>query len=74
MKGARSPAATPDVTYVRAAAGESWHGFVAMDFGQGLAGLENLSLIPGTGRRRADPEHRRLRCRNQGSVPLPDRV
>ncbi len=35
-------------TYVRAAAGESWHGFVLWTLAQGLAGLENLSLIPGS--------------------------
>jgi UDP-N-acetylmuramate dehydrogenase len=34
--------------HVRAAAGESWHGFVEWTLGQGLGGLENLALIPGT--------------------------
>ena len=34
--------------YVRAAAGENWHGFVQWTLAQGLGGLENLSLIPGT--------------------------
>lgn len=34
--------------YVRAAAGENWHEFVRWTLEQGLAGLENLSLIPGT--------------------------
>jgi UDP-N-acetylmuramate dehydrogenase len=33
---------------VRAAAGENWHGFVQWTLAQGLGGLENLSLIPGT--------------------------
>lgn len=33
---------------VRAAAGENWHGFVEWTLAQGLGGLENLSLIPGT--------------------------
>ncbi|HZV64712.1 MAG TPA: UDP-N-acetylmuramate dehydrogenase [Telluria sp.] len=33
---------------VRAAAGEHWHGFVQWTLAQGLGGLENLSLIPGT--------------------------
>ncbi len=35
-------------TYVRAGAGENWHEFVRWTIDQGLAGLENLSLIPGT--------------------------
>ncbi len=34
--------------YVRAAAGENWHEFVRWTIDQNLAGLENLSLIPGT--------------------------
>lgn len=34
--------------HVRAAAGEGWHGFVGWSLAQGLCGLENLSLIPGT--------------------------
>lgn len=37
-----------DATYVRAAAGENWHAFVQWTLAQGLGGLENLSLIPGS--------------------------
>lgn len=33
---------------VEAAAGESWHGFVAHCLARGWPGLENLALIPGT--------------------------
>jgi len=33
---------------VRAQAGENWHAFVQWTLAQGLGGLENLSLIPGT--------------------------
>ena len=34
--------------YVAVAAGENWHDFVRWTVSQNLAGLENLSLIPGT--------------------------
>ena len=34
--------------YVRAAAGENWHGLVQWTLQHGLSGLENLSLIPGS--------------------------
>ncbi|RTQ51687.1 UDP-N-acetylmuramate dehydrogenase [Hymenobacter gummosus] len=37
-----------DTVLVRAGAGESWHGLVEYALSQNLAGLENLSLIPGT--------------------------
>lgn len=35
-------------TYIRAAAGENWHGFVQETLALGFGGLENLSLIPGS--------------------------
>ena len=37
-----------NTVYVTAAAGEIWHDFVQHTVAQGLSGLENLSLIPGT--------------------------
>lgn len=37
-----------DAVYVKAAAGENWHRFVQWTLRQGLGGLENLSLIPGS--------------------------
>jgi UDP-N-acetylmuramate dehydrogenase len=39
---------TPQAILVRARAGENWHGFVQWTLEQGLGGLENMSLIPGT--------------------------
>jgi UDP-N-acetylmuramate dehydrogenase len=33
---------------IRSGAGESWHGLVEYTLDQGLSGIENLSLIPGT--------------------------
>lgn len=35
-------------TYIQAAAGENWHQLVQWTIDNGYAGLENLSLIPGT--------------------------
>src|SRR5262245_13603555 len=35
-------------TCVTVGSGESWHGFVRWSLGRGLAGIENLALIPGT--------------------------
>jgi UDP-N-acetylmuramate dehydrogenase len=37
-----------DFYYVKAAAGESWHGFVLHCLQHNYAGVENLSLIPGS--------------------------
>ena len=37
-----------ETAIVEAEAGEPWHPFVLWTLGQGLVGLENLSLIPGT--------------------------
>lgn len=37
-----------EATYVQAAAGENWHDVVCWTLDRQLAGLENLSLIPGT--------------------------
>ena len=39
---------TPTHTYIDAAAGENWHDFVAWTLENGVPGLENLALIPGT--------------------------
>lgn len=48
IKGMEIVAEDESATYVRAAAGESWHQFVQWTLAQGLGGLENLSLIPGS--------------------------
>jgi UDP-N-acetylmuramate dehydrogenase len=37
-----------EYVYVRAGAGENWHGFVQYCLGRDWAGVENLSLIPGS--------------------------
>ncbi|MFZ4876986.1 UDP-N-acetylmuramate dehydrogenase [Janthinobacterium sp. Mn2066] len=47
-RGMRLAQATLDTILVTAAAGENWHEFVQWTLAQGVGGLENLSLIPGT--------------------------
>lgn len=39
---------TDDVAFVETGAGENWHELVCWSIEQGLSGLENLSLIPGS--------------------------
>ncbi|MFM0096758.1 UDP-N-acetylmuramate dehydrogenase [Paraburkholderia nemoris] len=48
LQGRRVVREDDDAWYVEAAAGEPWHDFVAWTLTQGLPGLENLALIPGT--------------------------
>ena len=48
LLGKKIIAQDANATYVEAAAGENWHDFVRWTLDQNLAGLENLSLIPGT--------------------------
>ena len=47
-RGMRLAQAAFDTILVTAAAGENWHAFVQWTLAQGVGGLENLSLIPGT--------------------------
>jgi UDP-N-acetylmuramate dehydrogenase len=47
MTGVQVVSEDDGAVYVKAAAGENWHGFVQWTLQQGLGGLENLSLIPG---------------------------
>jgi len=47
MTGVQVVGEDDGAVYVKAAAGENWHGFVQWTLQQGLGGLENLSLIPG---------------------------
>ncbi len=48
ISGIRRVGEDGDDVYVQAGAGESWHGFVMYCMAEGLAGVENLSLIPGS--------------------------
>lgn len=48
VMGRRVLEETPRYTVVEAGAGENWHEFVAWTLAQGLPGMENLALIPGT--------------------------
>jgi UDP-N-acetylmuramate dehydrogenase len=48
VRGLRLVEERPDAWIVEAGAGESWHDLVAWTLDQGLPGLENLALIPGT--------------------------
>lgn len=48
VAGRRLAETRPDAWIVEAGAGENWHDFVAWTLDQGLPGLENLALIPGT--------------------------
>jgi UDP-N-acetylmuramate dehydrogenase len=48
IMGRRLVSETPKAWIVEAGAGEPWHGFVGWTLDQGLPGLENLALIPGT--------------------------
>ncbi|KQV78801.1 UDP-N-acetylmuramate dehydrogenase [Rhizobacter sp. Root1221] len=48
VRGRRVVEERADAWIVEAGAGEPWHDFVAWTLDQGLPGLENLALIPGT--------------------------
>jgi UDP-N-acetylmuramate dehydrogenase len=48
LQGRRVVREDDDAWYVEAAGGEPWHEFVGWTLSQGLPGLENLALIPGT--------------------------
>jgi len=48
LAGRRVLGASGGAVQVEAAAGENWHAFVGWTLEQGLCGLENLSLIPGS--------------------------
>jgi UDP-N-acetylmuramate dehydrogenase len=48
VQGRRVVGETAKAVIVEAGAGEDWHDFVAWTLAQGLPGLENMALIPGT--------------------------
>ncbi|PPE69875.1 UDP-N-acetylmuramate dehydrogenase [Caldimonas thermodepolymerans] len=48
VKGRRIVEEREDAWIVEAGAGENWHEFVTWTLEQGLPGLENLALVPGT--------------------------
>lgn len=48
LKGKQIVERDQNTVLVSASAGENWHEFVQWTIAQGLGGLENLSLIPGT--------------------------
>ncbi|RAI99392.1 UDP-N-acetylmuramate dehydrogenase [Chitinophaga skermanii] len=47
IKGIEKTGTAGDHVYMKSGAGENWHGFVQHCIQENLAGLENLSLIPG---------------------------
>ncbi len=47
IRGIEVVAANDEHVFVKAGAGENWHGFVQYCIRHGYAGVENLSLIPG---------------------------
>jgi UDP-N-acetylmuramate dehydrogenase len=48
IAGRRVVSRDAEAVVVEGGAGENWHGFVAWTLDQGLPGLENLALIPGS--------------------------
>ena len=48
IAGRRLLRETPKAYIVEAGAGENWHDFVAWTLEQGMPGMENMALIPGT--------------------------
>jgi UDP-N-acetylmuramate dehydrogenase len=48
IAGRRIVSRDAEAVVVEGGAGENWHGFVAWTLDQGLPGLENLALIPGS--------------------------